>query len=704
MLHVNWKATGQGEVVAAYKAVRAEQEAVNKEAARSQKVYTEQEKAVMRATRSAETAMKRWRKEQEDVYKAGQRGLRQLEQQAAADRRAAEEINRKAEATRRAMQAERERTLSRRNEFQTSQNDLEAARRSDALRGAILRRAGAERQLTRELQARNAATTSSRDDADLRRQRALRDAILSRAKAQRQSNSAMRAEASQVVSRNRTALESYNIAMARTNRLHQSGYLSTQQLAREQRRLRKELDATSQAQRAAFGPGATAGIRNLAITVFGAHQAIATLRSQISEIRAEATARSETQLTAAAARRGLKFNIGSATPEQQREVLSAADELAPRLRLPQQRVDSAIKSAISAAPTVDRGVRFTTTALEVLKDVEGVEEFTGGLLDIAQALDTDDPKVAFGFTSRALRRSRATDARKFSQNVPRVIITGKSLGLSPAESTALVNALSVSSADPFLEVSRTSSINLMERLGGFFDRDRVSSLGIEEDEIDETREQLLSLLKKPELAKEFTDTVGFRAAGSGGIRGLLEGLSGQARETFDLTFRDLSVGEDAFRDSANRALKFLNTGRFEAAAEVSRSITSADERSAFASPELIGEDLRMKLVQTIRRSRLASLQEGPDFLGNIGATPAAIGAEIFATAGITLDPLEAAEIAEREANLTSRPMSRRGEWSRPMRDPQASAEQVAILRDMAANLRRSVQIAEQSRSSSTQGE
>ena len=497
---------------------------------------------------------------------------------------------------------------------------------------------------------------------------------------------AMAAAGESITRRNEQPLERYKRQYRELVKVYRSGELSLRDKRREVARLRGELNEAGRAGKSAFGAAMQNNLKGFLLTTFGIGGAIAGVREEIMKLRAAREQGVETQSTVAGARRQLKLGIASTSPEQEKSILAKADSLAADLNLPQNLVDDTIRAAISASPTAERGVKFAEAGLKTIRDSGGVDDFVGGTIDVANALNTDDPELAQGFILAALRRARVQDPKKFSQNAPRVIQTGNTLGLSPQESIALFNALTVGGADPFGEVSRTGAINVLDRAGKFFSDERLLQEGIKREDADTVGEQLKLFLTNPELAEEFTKSGGFRAAGIGGIRGLFQDLDGEARKTFELTLQDLS-SEQRVKEIGAGVVGRLNRGKEEATKQANDAVKSGREQFLRGNRTVLSEEREADLTRTVAETQAAL---GGGFLGfNTQALQSTQEAQLLASAGFEVTAQEGARFAEEQAFLLEQQGLQSG-----ARDPQRVQEGITKLREMARALREAAALAD----------
>lgn len=440
--------------------------------------------------------------------------------------------------------------------------------------------------------------------------------------------------------------ERYRRGLAEAYRLQKAGALSSREYRMEVARLKRELNAAGQAGRQAFSPNIAGNLQSFVMTTFGAGSAVAAFREEMMALKQFAESRAQTQMDAATARRNLKFNLLGATPQQRAFVLGRANELPAQTGVGQQRVDQVMQNTISAAPTISRGVAFAEFGLRGLKDMPGSDEIVGGMLDIANALNTDNPELAAGFGQVGILRSRATDPRKYFTNAPRVLGAAALEGMSAARAGAVFNALAVGGADKDLEVSRTAAINLFSRLGKYFTEEKAEELGIPFSSVDTLDEQLDYVMANRDEAINFLGAFDFRAAGRTGVADFLTGRTQAGRDAYNLTLRDLSDRQGLIQKGRGLA-DFLNTGRFEGTAELNRNVGTLNEQAAFLQAPALNTEQTDNLVRTLVGGRqLYGLDT--DF---VGRTSLGVRGQLFAQYGTSIDATEAQQAVQGELDF-----------------------------------------------------
>lgn len=446
-----------------------------------------------------------------------------------------------------------------------------------------------------------------------------------------------------------TPLERYKRSMLEVSRLYRSQAIDDETRIRRTRELRRELEAATRAtqqqataQRSAFGPQAVANLKSYLTGMVGVSAIVAAVRSEFGAIQSEANRISQTQLDAAGARRALRTQIAAATPAEREFALAAADRLAPELSIPQRTVDLAIKSAISASPSVERGVNMAEFGLRLTKGTGDSSVEIGGAIDIANALETDNAYRAYAVQNITQQTARVTETAKVAKNAPRVINAFKQAGASPEEGAAFYAGLTVGGADPDSEVSRTAGINFIDRINKFFTRNKFDDIALEQR--DEFKEQLALIMSRDDLAEQFvkSEQFQFRAASRTSVQEILRPES-QAREAYNRTIRLLGDAEN--QEKVGRQLvDYIGGGKFEPAAETGRVIESGSEQRRLLANYTLSDKQITDVVETVKAARLAR----NDSFTNPSAWNWVIRSNLATSSGPTLERDEATRFLEAE--------------------------------------------------------
>lgn len=467
--------------------------------------------------------------------------------------------------------------------------------------------------------------------------------------------------------------ERLNKKLRETQDLFKKGKLTLDEAYRATRKYREELDKLGRSGDRTFGSTAVSQIKSYATSFLGVTGIIAGIRSEINALRAEGERVAQAKLGAAAARRGLRRQIANATPEEQELVLSTADRLAGELKLPQARIDSALREGISASPSVQRGVDFAEFGLKLNKELSDPNASIGAAIDIANAINTSDPYRASGFLNIVEQTSRATDPQKVAENAPRVINAVVQAGGRPEVGGALFAGLTVGSADKNTEVSRTAGINLIDRLNKFFTETKVD--GVTREDSDTFAEQIALVLGSEAIGQQFISSKygqSFRAASRPGVGALIGQPQSQARAAYDRALRLLGDANEQ-RRAGERVLDFVGGGTQERAAEAERIIASGAEQGRLSAPDTLSEQARTDIVEAIKSGRRLRASA----FDSVNALDPVVRSELTVATGATLERDEAASYLRREASQLA--------GSDFGQNPRFT-EQIAILRSMADSL------------------
>lgn len=471
-------------------------------------------------------------------------------------------------------------------------------------------------------------------------------------------------------------VDQYNLKIKKLAEYVKKGALEQEHAEKAANRWRQQLDQVGKASDKAFGSQAISNLKSYVTGMIGITGIVAAVRAEITALRAEGNRIAQTKLDAAGARRVLRSQIALATPEEKRQVLSAADRLGadPSLGVEQKLVDLTLNSAVSASPNISRAIKFAQFGLQLTKGEGDVEAEIGGGLDIANALGSDDPVAAFAFLNAAKQVSRVESTGKVAKNLPRVVNAVKIAGADPRVGGALYAGLTVGGADPDSEVSRTAAINLIDRANKFFTQNKFKDIAA--GDRDSFPEQLALLLGNDELSRQFLNSpqFQFRAASKPAVQQLFTPGS-TAREAYAKFFE--VIGEDPAA-TGRGMMDFINRGKFESAAQGERVIRKGAEIDRLAGADTLSEERVADLVALIRSGRIKS------GLGNLSATDWSIRTELLLDYGATLEREEAAAYLEQNAAQFDW-VSRRGSFSEANRA--AAREQSALLTEMVNELR-----------------
>lgn len=191
---------------------------------------------------------------------------------------------------------------------------------------------------------------------------------------------------------------------------------------------------------------------------------------EIENINERQDKAADAQTKAADAQIKLLRNLGRVSEEEQKKFISGLKTVAKETGQSEATIYSAASSAVSAQGGFSRDAVIQSTkqaARFVREDAGEMSTAAGGLLDIGKLTKSENAKQNLGFMIAMGEKSRVESPELMAKNLVPGMIGAAGYGGTPQEAAALVDALSVASADKVGAQSKTGAIALAQQLDEF---------------------------------------------------------------------------------------------------------------------------------------------------------------------------------------------------------------------------------------------
>ncbi len=346
---------------------------------------------------------------------------------------------------------------------------------------------------------------------------------------------------------NSTPLERYQQQMARLNAALAAGKLKEDEFARAADRAQKELDEESQAaaraanatQRLgdtnskAFGDDKLAAMGRMVVQVFSVQKALQLARQASDEYTASAEKFKQFSLSLAGNQENALKNLsGLPTAEKEDLLNKAIPELQKQTGFGDQgKMIDAFADAYSAGGSVPNAMKAVGAAAKITRNTpEQLQTYSGAAIDIMRSAQVDDAEGALGFLLQTGAISRVNDPEKLARNVPSVVAAAGNNAKGDNDQEAakvaasVYGVLSKEAADSKGEMSATASIQLLEQVREFFEKDKHGP------DPGSPLSRITTLQQNAALRDEFLKDLHGEAKAKPGMENLVTGGTAAAKE------------------------------------------------------------------------------------------------------------------------------------------------------------------------------
>jgi hypothetical protein len=364
-----------------------------------------------------------------------------------------------------------------------------------------------------------AAAAQAKKQGDLQeaaRQRRISRTAAESTAAQSERNRLQR-EAAAAIKSTATAQELYNQRILDYGRFLRGGAISQKQFVELAKRSKAELLGAAQAQSAAFGSGAIAQLRNYVLGVGGVMTAVMVARQEYEEFKSSVERRAQSQITMAAANKGLAFAAIGLPPGQGDNLQGIASQISADTGL--SPVDTAVglRKMLAVNPDVQRAEQYLRFGGKAMAGMDNAADTMTSILQVGNALGKrTSAQEAYGYFGTVATFSNVANEEQLARNLVRTMQGYKSYGINPNIGASVLNAYSNALADPYGEVSRTAALNLPVAVDKLFaDKKMMKRLGVDPSDYDTSEERIRLVLNNARgLGAAFNQSAAGQAFGA----------------------------------------------------------------------------------------------------------------------------------------------------------------------------------------------
>jgi hypothetical protein len=408
-----------------------------------------------------------------------------------------------------------------------------------------------------------------------RKKQAVKD-VTAEFRAEEREQKKLAALAEQIARQNESAQDRY-VRKVNEARAALKGHKDeTALLAKEEARLRQELEATEEQFDSTFDVTKLAGV---AAGFLSAQQAAKLITDELRAQQELIDKRTATQLTVGGSRNVLLRNLIGNEPLIG-STLAEAKQIANLTGVSEIAINQGLAQTISATgANVPLSIDLTRTAAQFLKDQPAaIGTFAGTLADLTRVTGSQDPMVQLGLLAKVGQLSRVADPKAQAENIAPALIGTMAFGGDATSSGALFAALTGGSADKMGATTGTALIGLAQQLEAFaLGKDAWKDLGGNMTLAPQSFGGRIGLLQQnPEWARKFLDHSSFEKKLEGPIRQLLTDPTSQVARDYQSNLKAFP-DQAGLRAAGQGALDVFRFNKLENVAEFDRRLSSTLE-------------------------------------------------------------------------------------------------------------------------------
>lgn len=368
---------------------------------------------------------------------------------------------------------------------------------------------------------------------------------------------------------NETSQERYNRKLREAQKLLKD---RPQLLAKEQQRLRTELDATD---KKASGLISRIGTKVLALggSYLSVHAALRLITEEMQAQQQLIDKRTATQLTVGESRNLLLRNLDESKPAEIRAAQQGVMRIVRDTGVSEVAINQGMASAVSSTSgNVPLSLALVAMSARYLKDKPSeIGEFAGSLADMTRVTNTEDATTQLGLLRRVGQLSRITNPQQQAENIAPALIGTMPFGGDARTSGSLYAALTGGGADKQGRRTRTALIALAQQLDEFAGGGEAFQAG-------NLAQRVAMLQNNPALATQFLEKASFEKATTGPVRQLLTDATSKVARDYQDNLQKIPENAELKKIGERSLGIFEKFNELEPVAERNRTLTSTIEQ------------------------------------------------------------------------------------------------------------------------------